>query len=67
VIEILCECAGFAGEWIREERRAADVDHHIGNGRLLAEVTGYRPRTTLRDGLERTFAWYRDHVAEARP
>ena len=64
VIEILCECAGFQGEWVHEERRAADVDHHIGDGRLLTEVTGYRPGTTLRAGLERTFAWYRDHLAE---
>jgi UDP-glucose 4-epimerase len=67
VIEILCECSGFRGEWIREERRAADVDHHIGDGRLLEKVTGYRPGTTLREGLERTFAWYRDHIPETAP
>jgi len=66
LLEILCELAGFRGEWQVEERRAADVDHHIGDATRLAEVTGFTPRTSLREGLARTFAWYRDHLGGTR-
>jgi UDP-glucose 4-epimerase len=65
LLEILCEHAGFRGEWIREERRTADVDHHIGDASLLAEVTGFRPPTSLRDGLAKTYAWYRARLGGA--
>jgi UDP-glucose 4-epimerase len=61
LLETLCAIASFRGEWIREPRRAADVDHHIGDASRLAEVTGFRPPTTLAAGLERTWAWYRAH------
>jgi UDP-glucose 4-epimerase len=59
LLETLCAVTGFTGEWIREERRTADVDHHIGDASRLADVVGYRPTTTLRAGLEKTWAWYR--------
>ncbi len=59
LLETLCRVVGFNGEWIHEERRAADVDHHIGDASRLAEATGYRPATSLADGLERTWQWYR--------
>ncbi|MGQ0721426.1 MAG: GDP-mannose 4,6-dehydratase [Candidatus Eiseniibacteriota bacterium] len=66
VIRILCEHAGFRGEWLREERRAADVDHHVGDASRLREVTGFRPGTDLRDGLSRTWEWYRSRFAGGR-
>ncbi len=59
VLQTLCDVAGFRGEWIREARRAADVDHHVGDASRLEKVTGFRARTTLRDGLARTWEWYR--------
>jgi UDP-glucose 4-epimerase len=66
LLETLCSVAGFSGEWIREERRTADVDHHIGDASRLAEVTGYRPTTPLREGLEKTWGWYRSRFARER-
>jgi len=59
LLETLCAVTGYTGEWTREERRTADVDHHIGDASRLAEVVGYRPTTTLREGLEKTWTWYR--------
>jgi nucleoside-diphosphate-sugar epimerase len=29
------------------------------------ELFGFEARTTLREGLERTIAWYREHVTAA--
>ena len=63
LLETLCAVTGFEGEWIREDRRTADVDHHIGDASRLADVVGYRPATTLREGLEKTSAWYRHRFA----
>lgn len=33
---------------------------------LAVAATGYTPQVALRDGLERTFRWYRDNVFEAQ-
>jgi len=65
VISALCEVADFRGEWIREERRTADVDHHVGDASRLERLTGFRPRTSLADALERTWAWYCDRIPQA--
>jgi UDP-glucose 4-epimerase len=66
LLATLCAIAGFRGEWIREPRRVADVDHHIGDASKLLRVTGFRPPTSLEDGLARTFAWYRARHEGAR-
>jgi nucleoside-diphosphate-sugar epimerase len=63
VLQTLCKIAEFHGEWIQEPRRAADVDHHVGDGTLLAKLTGYRPQTDLEKGLGRTFKWYESRLA----
>jgi GDP-L-fucose synthase len=61
--ETIAELTGFDGEIVwdaampnGQPRRALDAS---GAERLF----GFRARTPLRDGLERTIAWYRDHAA----
>lgn len=41
--------------------RPGQVHRHIASARAAANAIGWRPKTPLREGLERTFAWYRDH------
>ena len=60
----LCEIAGFDGEWVREPRRTADVDHHVGDAARLRDVVGFTPPTDLKEGLRRTYEWYRGREAE---
>jgi UDP-glucose 4-epimerase len=62
LLTTLCEVMEFRGEWIREERRTADVDHHIGDASRLRTVTGFTPPTSLADGLAKTVAWYRSQA-----
>jgi len=57
--ELVAELTGFEGEivWDRakpngQPRRRLDVSR-------AAELFGFRARTSLREGLERTIAWYR--------
>lgn len=66
LLETLCEITGFRGEWIREERRPADVDHHVGDPSRLFRVTRFQPKTPLADGLARTWEWYRRELAGQR-
>src|SRR4051794_21333220 len=43
------------------DERPGQVDRHIGSTDKLAELTGWRARTSFEDGLEQTVAWYRDN------
>ena len=43
-----------------------EIDRQFVDSSKLRELTGWRPRVGLRDGLARTLEWYREH-AEARP
>jgi len=63
--ELIAELTGFDGEI------AWDTSRPNGQPRRKLDVTraealfGFRERTGLRDGLERTVAWYRENVAAA--
>ena len=64
--ELVAELTGFEGEIVwdtskpnGQPRRRLDVSK-------AAELFGFRARTTLRDGLERTIAWYRRFSAAPR-
>ena len=61
--ETIAELTGFEGEIVwdtsmpnGQPRRALDASR-------AEALFGFRAKTTLRDGLERTIAWYRDSVA----
>jgi len=43
--------------------RPGQVDRHIGSTAKLERLTGWTARTSFRDGLERTVAWYRENEA----
>lgn len=44
--------------------RPGDVRRHCGGARLASQILGFRPRTSLAQGLGPTVAWY---LAEAKP
>jgi UDP-glucose 4-epimerase len=62
----LCqEVAGAGGDvelvpW-PEERKRIDIGSIYVDHTRLTEATGWRPTVALRDGLERTMAFYREH------
>ncbi len=66
VVAALCDAAGYRGKWIHEPRRAADVDHHVGDATLLEKTTGFRPRTDLHDALATTYRWYASRFDRSR-
>jgi len=63
--ELIAELTGFEGEIVwdtsqpnGQPRRALDTSR-------ARELFGFEARTSLRDGLERTIAWYREAVPNA--
>ena len=42
-------------------------DRRLPNLERLRQLTGFEPRVSLDEGLRRTFAWYRAHLAEREP
>ena len=66
--ELLTELTGFAGEIVWDESMPNGQPRRQLDASRAAERFGFRARTSLRDGLERTIAWYReDALAHARP
>ena len=69
VVETLLEIAGRPSDDYDHvpDRPGHDLRYAVDAGKLREEL-GWRPRyTTFRDGLEATFAWYRDNEAWWRP
>jgi CDP-glucose 4,6-dehydratase len=68
VAELIAELAGGG---VDPDFRGAgnpdgEIDRQFVDSTKLRELTGWRPRVELRDGLRRTLDWYREHP-EARP
>ncbi len=45
------------------EERPGQVQRHVGSTEKIAQLTGWRARTSFEEGLERTVAWYRENEA----
>jgi CDP-glucose 4,6-dehydratase len=63
VVALVCRLAGAD---VEPDVRGAgtpdgEIDRQFVDSSRLRELTGWRPRTTLEDGLGRTIAWYRAH------
>lgn len=68
VLELICEVAGAE---VEPDFRGAgnpdgEIDRQFLESTKIRELTGWEPEVELREGLERTLEWYRDHP-EARP
>lgn len=46
-----------------EERKKIDIGHYFSDDRAFRDATGWRPATTLSDGLGRTVSYYRSNAA----
>ncbi len=68
VVELICAAAGGEVEpdFQGEGNPDGEIDRQFVDSSKLRELTGWRPRVELADGLAGTLAWYRDHP-EARP
>lgn len=69
VVSMICRVAGSDAEPdIRGHGTpAGEIDRQFVDSSKLRELTGWRPRVELEDGLRRTVEWYREHPAALAP
>ena len=68
VVDLIAEVAGsgIEPEYLGSGTPAGEIDRQYVDSSKLRELTGWRPRVVLADGLCDTLEWYRAHP-EARP
>lgn len=68
VVELIAAVSGAAvePEYLGAGTPSGEIDRQYVDSTKLRELTGWAPRVELREGLERTLEWYREHP-EARP
>jgi GDP-L-fucose synthase len=62
--ELIAELTGFEGELVWDTTMPNGQPRRRLDASRAAELFGFRASTPLRDGLEKTVAWYRDHSRE---
>lgn len=63
VVELICELAGseLEPDFRGEGNPDGEIDRQYLDSKRIRELTGWAPEVGLRDGLERTLEWYREH------
>jgi GDP-L-fucose synthase len=62
VAELVAELTGFEGEIVWDTTKPNGQPRRSLDASKAEQLFGFRARTPLRDGLERTLAWYHEHV-----
>jgi len=57
--EVIADVTGYAGEIVWDETKPNGQPRRSVDGSLAKELFGFEAKTRLRDGIERTVAWYR--------
>ena len=60
--ELIAELTGFEGELVWDTTMPNGQPRRQLDATRAKELFGFRAGTTLRDGLEQTISWYREHV-----
>jgi UDP-glucose 4-epimerase len=70
LVHLLIATAGTGSyrftEW-PPDKKAIDIGDFYADWQLISDTLGWRPHTTLADGLRNTIAFYRDHFVEYVP
>jgi GDP-L-fucose synthase len=65
--ELVADVTGFGGKITWDTSMPNGQPRRSVDATRAREFFGFEARTSLRDGLERTVAWYREHVGAAAP
>ncbi|MFQ6019159.1 MAG: GDP-L-fucose synthase, partial [Dehalococcoidia bacterium] len=66
LVDILIELTGFKGQVVWDTSQSDGALRHCLDATKARRELGFQVQVGLRDGLERTIAWYRDNKARAR-
>jgi GDP-L-fucose synthase len=62
LVTLVAELSGFAGEIVWDTSRPNGQPRRRLDTSRAQELLGFRAQTSLREGLEHTIAWYREHA-----
>jgi GDP-L-fucose synthase len=65
--ELVAEVVGFQGKIVWDTSMPNGQPRRSVDASRARELFGFEARTDLRDGLERTMAWYREHAGAVAP
>jgi GDP-L-fucose synthase len=65
--ELVADVTGFAGRIEWDTTKPKGQPRRSVDGTRARELFGFEAKTPLRDGLEGTGAWYREHVLALAP
>jgi GDP-L-fucose synthase len=60
---LVAELTGYEGQIVWDASKPNGQPRRLLDTTKAAELFGFRASTSLRDGLERTIAWYREHTS----
>ncbi len=63
--ELIAAASGFQGRLVFDATKPDGTPRKLLDTSRLTSL-GWKPKITLRAGIEQTYAWFKDHVAEAR-
>jgi len=63
IAKLVIELTGSKSKIEYLSERPSDVLRLFGDASRLRELTGHQPRTAIREGMEKTVAWFKEHVA----
>jgi GDP-L-fucose synthase len=63
--EIVMSAIGYNGRLTFDSTKPDGTPRKLLDVSRLTEL-GWQPRVSLKNGIERTYAWFREHFAEAR-
>ncbi len=66
LVDLVAEIAGITVERVHDLSAPQGVRGRNSDNTLINDVLGWEPSTTLRDGMERTYAWVYDQVVATR-
>ena len=59
---LVAELTGYEGQIVWDPSKPNGQPRRLLDTTKAADLFGFRATTSLRDGLERTIAWYREHA-----
>lgn len=62
LISLLSEITNKEVRAVYEEGRQGDVLHSLADIKKIKKILGYRPKVLFKDGLLKTFNWYKDNA-----
>ncbi len=63
--EMVAEVSGFQGRLVFDSTKPDGTPRKLLDTTRLTSL-GWKPKITLRTGIEQTYAWFKEHVADAR-